>query len=74
MFDRSSPYYFDGTISRQVLENYLDRAVTMGYFLVPGEPEGYEFPYWEDDLRLIRNVGAKFIGRASSSVLRWSWI
>jgi hypothetical protein len=68
VFDHRSPYYFDGTISRQVLENYLDRAVTMGYFLVPGEPEGYKFPYREDDLRLIRNVGAKFIGRA---IYRW---
>ncbi len=68
VFDHSSPYYFDGTISRQVLENYLERAVTMGYSLVPGEPEGYKFPYREDDLRLIRHIGAKFIGRA---IYRW---
>ena len=33
-------YHFDGTISRQVLENYLDRSVTMAYFLVTGVPEG----------------------------------
>ena len=65
---RTSPYYFDGTISRQTLENYLDRSVTMGYFLVPGKPEGYEFPYKDDDIRLIRNIGAKFIGRA---IYRW---
>ncbi len=74
VFDKSSRYYFDGTISRRTLENYLDRAVTMGYFLVPGEPEGYRFPYREDDLRLIRNIGAKFIGRA---IYRWgqeSWL
>jgi outer membrane protein assembly factor BamB len=73
-FDQNSPYYFDGTISRQTLENYLDRSVTMGYFLVPGKPEGYEFPYKDDDLRLIRNIGAKFIGR---SIYRWgqeSWL
>ena len=68
VFDAKSPYYFDGGISRQTLENYLDRSVTMGYFLVPGNPERYEFPYREDDVRLIRNIGAKFIGRA---IYRW---
>ena len=68
VFDSKSPYYFDGTISRPTLENYLDRSVTMGYFLVPGKPEGYEFPYRDHDIRLIRNIGAKFIGR---SIYRW---
>jgi len=74
VFDTNSPYYFDGTISRQTLEKYLDRSVTMGYFLVPSKPEGYEFPYKDDDIRLIRNIGAKFIGR---SIYRWgqeSWL
>ncbi|HEY2155723.1 MAG TPA: hypothetical protein VGH33_08835 [Isosphaeraceae bacterium] len=68
-FDKNSPFYFDGTISRQTLENYLDRSITMGYFLVPGRPEGYQFPYRDDDVRMIHNMGAKFIGRA---VYRWS--
>jgi len=67
-FKKNSPYYFDGTISRQTLENYLDRSVTMGYFLVPGTPENYQFPYKHDDIRLIKNTGAKFIGRA---IYRW---
>jgi hypothetical protein len=62
-------YSFDGSISREVLENYLDRAVTAGYFLVPGAPERYEFPYREDDIRMLQNIGAKFIGRA---IYRWS--
>jgi hypothetical protein len=56
-FDKNSPYYFDGTISRQTLEHYLDRAITMGYFLVPGQPEGYQFPYRDDDVRMIHNLG-----------------
>ena len=68
-FDTNSKYYFDGSISRQVLENYLDRSVTAGYFLVPGTPENYLFPFREDDIRMIQNIGAKFIGRA---VYRWS--
>jgi hypothetical protein len=62
-------YSFDQKgISREVLENYLDRSITMGYFLVPGKPEGYEFPYREDDIRMIKNMGVKFIGRA---IYRW---
>lgn len=64
----SGKYGFDGSISREILENYLDRSITMGYFLVPGKPEGYEFPYREDDIRMIKNMGAKFIGRA---IYRW---
>lgn len=61
-------YKFDGSISREVLENYLDRSITMGYFLVPGTPEGYQFPYRKDDIRMLKNIGAKFIGR---SIYRW---
>jgi hypothetical protein len=68
-FTKESKFYFDGSISREVLENYLDRAVTAGYFLVPGAPERYEFPYREDDIRMLQNIGAKFIGRA---IYRWS--
>lgn len=67
-FDTSSPYYFDGNMPREVLERYLDRSVTAGYLLVPGEPEGYKFPYREDDIRMVHNIGAKFIGR---SFYRW---
>ena len=69
IFDKKSKYYFDGSISRETLENYLERAVTAGYFLCPGTPEGYEFPYREDDIRMLKNIGAKFIGR---SIYRWS--
>jgi hypothetical protein len=68
-FAEDSPYWFDGSISREALENYLDRSVTAGYFLVEGTPERYRFPYREDDIRMIRNIGAKFIGR---SIYRWS--
>ena len=54
----------------RVLENYLDRSVTMAYFLVTGRPEGNrEYLYRDDDIRLIQNIGAKFIGRA---IYRWN--
>jgi len=66
----ASDYRFEGTISREVLENYLDRSVTMAYFLVTGRPEGNrEYLYRDDDVRLIQNIGAKFIGRA---IYRWN--
>jgi alpha-L-fucosidase 2 len=68
--EHARDYHFDGTISREVLENYLDRSVTMAYFLVTGKPEGNrEYLYRDDDVRLIRNIGAKFIGRA---IYRWN--
>lgn len=69
VFPKDSKYYFDGSMPREVLERYLDRSVTAGYFLVPGTPEGYAFPYREDDIRMLRNLGAKFVGRA---IYRWS--
>lgn len=54
-------YQFDGKISRKVLENYLDRSVTMQSLLV-GKGN------FDDNLRMIKNIGAKFIGRA---VCQW---
>jgi len=63
-------YRFDKSgISRAVLENYLLRSVTLTDLL---PPPGFEndgaFSGKEDDLRLIRNIRPKFIGRA---VYRW---
>jgi hypothetical protein len=69
IFPKNSKFYFDGSISRATLENYLDRSVTAGYFLVPGNPENYLFPFREDDIRMLQNIGAKFVGRA---IYRWS--
>ncbi|MET3877591.1 hypothetical protein [Chitinophaga sp. OAE865] len=56
-------------ISRPVLEHYLDHAVTMTEFLAV-DPYASDAPYpnKEDDIRLISNTGAKFIGRA---IYRW---
>lgn len=63
-------YHFDKKgISEKVLSNYLDRAVTMAFFLVPENPEGKRsYPYHQDDIRLIQNIGTKFVGRA---IYRW---
>ncbi|SPE55679.1 conserved exported hypothetical protein [Verrucomicrobia bacterium] len=48
---------FDKTISRQVLENYLSRSITMEGML-NGRGD------LEDDLRMLKSTGAKFIGRS----------
>lgn len=50
-------YRFDGSISREVLENYLSRSITMvELYRSPGN--------LDDDLRMLKNIGAKFVGRA----------
>lgn len=52
--DRVKPdYAFDGAISRQVLENYLARAITMN---------GMSYsPCFEDDLRMVDSLDAKLL-------------
>ena len=50
-------YGFDGKISREVLENYLSRSITMAeLYRSPGN--------LDDDVRMLKNIGAKFVGRA----------
>lgn len=50
-------YHFDRTISRQVLENYLSRAITMEG-LLNGRGD------LDDNVRMLKSIGAKFIGRS----------
>jgi len=50
-------YKFDKTISREVLENYLSRSITMEG-LLNGRGD------LDDNIRMLKNTGAKFIGRA----------
>lgn len=63
-------YHFDENgPSREVLENYLDRSITMVYLLMPDKPEGNRiYSFHDDDLRMVKNLGAKFVGR---SIYRW---
>ncbi|HEY3834920.1 MAG TPA: hypothetical protein VGL72_00040 [Bryobacteraceae bacterium] len=50
-------YHFDGEISREVLEHYLSRSITM--------TEIYRSPgNLDDDIRMLKNIGAKFAGRS----------
>ena len=48
---------FDGNMSREVLESYLSRAVTAAGLV--------DSDTLDDDLRAIRELGVKFLGRAS---------
>src|SRR5512140_3104274 len=54
---RADPYSFDRTISREVLENYLSRAITMEG-LLNGRGD------LDDNVRMLKSMGAKFIGRS----------
>ncbi len=50
-------YRFDRTISREVLENYLSRAISMeGVFNGQGN--------LDDNIRMLTSIGAKYIGRS----------
>ncbi len=48
---------FDGAISREVLENYLSRSISMEG-LLNGRGD------LDDNLRMLKSTGAKFIGRS----------
>lgn len=60
-FERS--YDFHESVPRDVLDSYLSRAVTH-QGLCAGFPEGAT-PYFDDDLRMLKSMGAKFIGRSA---------
>ena len=50
-------YQFDKTMSREVLENYLSRSISMEG-LLNGKGD------LDDNIRMLKNCGAKLIGRA----------
>ncbi len=54
---KKTDYTFDTTISLEVLKNYLSRSVTAG--------DLYKSDTLKDDLRVLLDLGVKFIGRAS---------
>jgi hypothetical protein len=50
-------YHFDKVISREVLENYLSRSISMeGVFNGRGD--------LNDNIRMIKGIGAKYVGRS----------
>jgi hypothetical protein len=59
-------YHFDGSISRPVLENYLDRSISFTELLHDDltQPRNSRGVDPRDNLRLIVSSRAKFVGRA----------
>jgi hypothetical protein len=57
-------YDFDGKISREVLENYLSRSITFCELLNVKRVEKSLGGNTDDNIRMLSNTGAKFIGRA----------
>jgi hypothetical protein len=57
-------YHFDGSISRPVLENYLSRSITCAELLNPERVENALGGDTDDNLRMLTDIGAKFVGRA----------
>lgn len=55
-------FTFDGSMSREVLNSYLSHAVTHTGLGMDNFAPSQTF---EDDLRMLKNEGAKFVGRAS---------
>lgn len=54
-----------GKISKEALQCYLAHSITQAEFLASdGFYNDGPYPYKEDDIRMLKNVGAKFIGRA----------
>lgn len=69
VLSQARDYSFRNGITREVLENYLERAVTLTEFLTVN-------PFCNDDLatdkldeiRMLKRLGVKFVGRA---IYRW---
>lgn len=63
---RPRSYAFDGQISREILENYLSRSITFTELLHDdlSQPRNSRGVDPHDNIRLIIDCGAKFIGRA----------
>ena len=61
--DQNRDYSFDHEISQKVLENYLSRSIEFAGLCSEGSTG--PAPHFKDNLRMITNVGAKFVGRAA---------
>ncbi|MEI6195322.1 MAG: hypothetical protein WCS42_13435 [Verrucomicrobiota bacterium] len=62
----SGDYRFDGSISFQVLQNYLSRAIHMGRFCAgvgEGRAASSSVGNVDENIRMVTNIGAKYFGR-----------
>lgn len=58
----ATKFTFNGSMSKEVLRNYASRAVTHAGLCVENLAED---PIFTEDLRMLRRIGAKYIGRAA---------
>ena len=58
----SSKFTFNGTMSKETLRAYCSRAVTLAGLCVENNAAD---PIFEEDLRMLLRIGAKYIGRAA---------
>lgn len=64
--NKNKCYDFDGSISIEVLNNYLDKAIT--YVMEKGAvPMEFDEEHFKEGVRFVTNVGAKYIQRAACS-------
>lgn len=60
--DAASGFQFEASMSKEVLRSFASRAIThQGLCVVGTSPD----PIFEEDLRMVCNMGAKYIGRAA---------
>lgn len=64
----SRDYAFDGSITETALRNYLARSITFCELLNPELTEESLGGNVDDNIRMLTNIGAKFIGR---SIYMW---
>ena len=60
----------DGKMSKDVLRSYVSRAVTHQGFCIEGNGDNGGNVTFDEDLRFLRRIGAKYIGRAAT--LSWN--
>lgn len=68
LFAAERNYKFDGSMSREVLCNYLSRATTFSDLLHSENVDKSLGGNTDDNIRMIKNVGIKFAGR---SIFMW---
>jgi len=54
--------FSDGQMTKEVLRSYCSRAVTLAGFCVENNAAD---PIFEEDLRMLCRIGAKYVGRAA---------
>lgn len=63
LFSQSQNYDFNGTISEEILHNYLDRAITMQGQTDVEPPSVISDAERASNIQMINDIEAKFVSR-----------